>query len=960
MPTNRKVQRAVRLALGIGAGTLTAGISPGALAQVEGESVLEEVVVTGTRISRPDLDSASPISVVDREAILAYGVTDVGNLIQKMPSMSGSPIGTTTNNGGNGAVLIDLRGLGTARTLTLVNGQRVVDGGDYQTIPSTMIERVEILKDGASAVYGADAVAGVVNIITRRDFEGIELNVQTADFTDMKSGAQETIGLIAGRNFGDGNFVFGAERVSQEQAFQSDTPWAFMHDSYYIYPGSAGGCERQVAAPFDGTPSGGCYPIGSSRIPESRLSFMNQGTFLIGNPATAPYEVGLMQPHDGRTYNYAPINYLQTPYERTNLFAEGRFDLANNITFSAEVRGNDRSSAQQLAPLPFTGGDPMYDGVFNGRMYSGVSEDNYYLRRAVDAYNATGPETPLAYEPLVTPRRRMIETNRRFEQEVSQYQWVASLEGTLENDIDWNVYLNQGSRSRTDRDFGQFSGVRLFNALGPSADMDGDGQPECYGDVTDPTSLIVGCVPLNLFGGGEVDTAGQPTVTTLTEDMVNYVALDTVDTYIGKQTAAGFGLNGSALDLSGGPLGWAAGYARWTQEFTYTPDSAKTIGAVTGNVGAGTMGTLTNDSVYGEILAPVFDNGVQAVDISGGVRYDDWDAFGSETTWQAGIEVQAIDSLKLRATAGTVFRAPTIGNLFGGVVDSFPTYSDPCVPPEGESLPPGCAQVGIQTDSQLHALVGGNPHLSPEFGETFTAGAVWNAGFGNGSLTLTADYWATELEDGISSLGVQFILDDCYIDQNASSCALVTRTADYDILTVIDGTLNVATQGAEGIDLEVRYDVSTDFGEFEAAVLWTHILGRTKTPFAGAPEEELQGTYTDRTAEDGGAYPVDKANLSLQWYWNDISIGWLGEYIGGMDTSAAFADYDYKLDSMLYHDIVANYEVERTGTTISLGVTNLTNEPPPFIDVGFNAKTDVAAYRQFGLGYYLRLSQNFE
>ena len=960
MTNNRKVQRAVRLALGIGAGSLSLGVAPGALGQIEGDQVLEEVVVTGSRVSRPDLDSASPISVVDREAILAYGVTDVGNLIQKMPSMSGSPIGTTTNNGGSGAVLIDLRGLGTARTLTLVNGQRVVDGGDYQTIPSTMIERVEILKDGASAVYGADAVAGVVNIITRRDFEGIELNVQSADFTGMKSGAQETIGLIAGKNFGDGNFVFGAEFVDQEQAFQSDTPWAFMQDSYYIYPTAAGGCERQLTAPFDGTSSGGCYPIGSSRIPESRLCFMNQGTFLIGSPATAPYEVGLMQPHDGRTYNYAPVNYLQTPYERTNLFAEGRFDLANNITFSAEIRGNDRSSAQQLAPLPYTGGDPMYDGVFNGRMYSGVSEDNYYLRRAVDAYNATGPETPLVYEPLVTPRRRMIETNRRFEQEVSQYQWVASLEGTLENDIDWNVYLNQGSRSRTDRDFGQFSGVRLFNALGPSADLDGDGQPECYGDVNDPTSLVVGCVPLNLFGGGEVNAAGQPTVTTLTEDMVNYVALDTVDTYISKQQAAGFGFNGSAFDTGAGPLGWAAGYARWTQEYTYTPDSAKTIGAVTGNVGAGTMGTLTNDSIYGEFLLPVFDNGLQAVDLSGGVRYDDWDAFGSDTTWQAGIELQAIEGLKLRATAGTVFRAPTISNLFGGLVDSFPTYSDPCIPAAGESLPPGCAQVGIQTDSQLHALEGGNPNLIAESGETFTAGAVWNTGFGNSDLTLTADYWTVELEDGISSLGVQFILDDCYINENASSCALVTRTFDYDIFTVIDGTLNVATQGAEGVDLEVRYNVSTDVGEFEAAVLWTHILGRTKTPFAGAPEESLEGTYTSVTGEDGGAYPVDKANLSLQWYWNDISIGWLGEYIGAMDTSAAFANYDYTLDSLLYHDIVANYEFDRTGTTISLGVTNLTDEPPPFIDVGFNGKTDVAAYRLFGSGYYLRLSQSFE
>ena len=162
--------------------------------------------------------------------------------------MSGSPIGTTTNNGNTatGSVRINLRGMSSDRTLTLVNGQRVVDGGDYQTIPATMIDRVEILKDGASAVYGADAVAGVVNIITRRDFEGVEVTAQYADFFDMDSGAQSSIGLIAGTEFDTGNVVFGMEYVDQEEAYQRDAPWAFFQDTYYIYPE---GCEHTLTAP---------------------------------------------------------------------------------------------------------------------------------------------------------------------------------------------------------------------------------------------------------------------------------------------------------------------------------------------------------------------------------------------------------------------------------------------------------------------------------------------------------------------------------------------------------------------------------------------------------------------------------------------------------------------------------------------------------------------------------------
>ncbi|MBT8063952.1 MAG: TonB-dependent receptor plug domain-containing protein, partial [Gammaproteobacteria bacterium] len=421
MSTNLKLETAIHLALGLGVGALAASYAPLAVAQdadaQDADEAIEEVIVTGSRIARADIDSASPVTVLSREDIEAAGLTDVGNLLQRMPSMSGSPIGTTTNNGGNGAVLIDLRGMGVNRTLTLINGQRVVDGGDYQTIPSTMIERVEILKDGASAVYGADAVAGVVNIITRRDFEGVEVNVQYADWFDTKAASQGSVGLISGTEWDGGNFVFGAEYVDQEEAYQRDTPWEFFQDSFYIYPE---GCENTLLAPYPQ----GCYRLGSSRIPESRLQFLTQGRFLIGTPASQPYQVGQMIPHDGRNYNYAPVNYLQTPYKRTNLFAEAHFDLTDNVRMNFEMRGNFRESAQELAPMPYNSPtDPAYDGIFNGTAYSGISEQNYYLRRAVDAYNAANG-TSLVYEPVRDFRRRMIETTRRFTQDITQYQFI--------------------------------------------------------------------------------------------------------------------------------------------------------------------------------------------------------------------------------------------------------------------------------------------------------------------------------------------------------------------------------------------------------------------------------------------------------------------------------------------------------------------------------------------------------
>jgi outer membrane receptor protein involved in Fe transport len=974
MSTNRKLQSAIHLALGLSAGVLAVSVVPNVFAQgidaqdADADEAIEEVIVTGSRIRRADIDSASPVTILDRETIIAAGITDVGDLIQSMPSMSGSPIGTTTNNGGDGRVLIDLRGMGTDRTLTLINGQRVVDSGDYQTIPATMIERVEILKDGASAVYGADAVAGVVNIITRRDFDGIEFTYQYADWFDTDGASQGTVSVIAGKEFAEGNFVFGAEYVNQEEAFQGDVPWEFMWDSYYIDPE---GCENQLTDPYDGTPSGGCYRSGSSAIPEGRFNLLTQGQFLVGTPATQPYEVGLIIPHDGRNYNYAPVNYLQTPYKRTNIFMEGHFDITDTIRFNSEFRANFRESSQELAPTPyFSLNDPGFEGTFDGVAYNGMSEDNYYLRRAIDAYNSANG-TALFYEPAVDLRRRMFEQPRRFEQEIVQFQFVAGLEGEF-NDMDWEVFINAGHRSRTDQDFGQYVASRLGPALGPSADMDGDGQPECYGDVNDPATIIDGCVPLNIIGGGEVvRETGEVVVSTVTQDMLDYISAVLTDTYVTESTIGGANLTGSNFELPGGELGWAVGYGYWKQKYKYSPDSGKAVGSVTGNKGAGTNGSLTNNSIYGEVLAPVYDNGTQNIYLKGGLRYDEWDAFDGDTTYQLGVEFQAIESVKLRATYGTVFRAPTISDLFGGKIDSFPTFSDPCASKDGGPIAPGCDREAPGDEGQLLAEIGGNPNLIPETGDTFTAGVVWTPQFGDHSFTATVDYWEIDIEDGISSLGVNFILTDCYVNLNPTSCDLITRRPqDYGIDRVIDGSLNVADQGAKGIDTELRWGYDSSIGQWNAAMLWSHLLERTKTPFEGAEEDDLSGRYTDPTAEDGGAYASDKVNFNLQWMRGDFSVSYLAEYISGLDadtfcncgvgnTPAQDGTYIQDIDSFLYHDLIATYAFSSYGLELTAGITNIGDKAPPFIDTGFNATTDPATYRMFGRGYYLRFQWKY-
>ena len=924
----RRKPLSVAVATAMGVAT-TAGMMSGSAFAKESE-MIEEVIVTGSRIKRADLDSASPVTVMTREDFEWKGVTDVGYLLQRMPGMAGSPIGTTTNNGGNGSVQIDLRGLGSIRTLTLVNGKRTVDGGDYQTIPATMIERVEILKDGASAVYGADAVAGVVNIITRTDYEGVSVEAYTTDFFDMDSGAQQSYNFIAGKSFDGGNVMFGAEFVDQEEAYQSDAPWDFFQDSWYIYPS---GCENQVTAAWDGTATGGCYPVGSSRIPESRIGFLTQGTFM------APG--GVLTPHDGRTYNYAPVNYIQTPYERTNVFAHLNYEIFDGVQLAAEIRWNDRSSAQELAPQPYNSPtDPAYDGVFNGRAYSGISEQNYYLRQSIDAYNAANPGAPLAYEPVRDARRRMVETTRRFEQEVDQTQINISLSGDF-NDIAWNVYFNRGFRDRTDLDFGQFSGPQLSNAMGPSADLDGDGMPECYQDVADPSSIISGCVPLNFFGG-----AGA-----VTQDMIDYVAIDLVDTFEQEQYQYGFSFSGNAFELPGGPMGWAVGYEYRKEDLTYSPDSGKQLDAVTGNTGAGTTGSYKSDSLYAEAFLPLFDNGSQSLDITAGVRWDDFDTFGDDTTYQVGIEFRPLETLKLRATVGEVFRAPSIYESFGGQVDSFPTYLDPCAQ---TPLPAGCAQASVQLDTQVLARVGGNPDLVPEEGDTLTAGVVWTPDFDFGDFSVVVDYWENELEGRISSLGVNYILNDCYENQNAPACALIQRRADYSIASIQNAPLNVAQSDAAGVDLEIKTAFSTDIGDFEAELLWARFLDFDRRAFPGDDASDQVGRY------NGSAFAEDKINYTIAWRRGDWTVSYLGEYISELEADVSFLPVTQDIDDQLYHDLTVIYQLGDTGFRFSGGVTNVTDEEPPYIDFGFNASTDPSTYRLFGRGYYFRVTWSQE
>ena len=433
--------------------------------------------------------------------------------------------------------------------------------------------------------------------------------------------------------------------------------------------------------------------------------------------------------------------------------------------------------------------------------------------------------------------------------------------------------------------------------------------------------------------------------------MIDYVAIDLVDTFEQEQYQYGFSFSGNAFELPGGPMGWAVGYEYRKEDLTYSPDSGKQLDAVTGNTGAGTTGSYKSDSLYAEAFLPLFDNGSQSLDITAGVRWDDFDTFGDDTTYQLGIEFRPLETLKLRATVGEVFRAPSIYESFGGQVDSFPTYLDPCAQ---TPLPAGCAQASVQLDTQVLARVGGNPDLVPEEGDTLTAGVVWTPDFDFGDFSVVVDYWENELEGRISSLGVNYILNDCYENQNAPACALIQRRADYSIASIQNAPLNVAQSDAAGVDLEIKTAFSTDIGDFEAELLWARFLDFDRRAFPGDDASDQVGRY------NGSAFAEDKINYTIAWRRGDWTVSYLGEYISELEADVSFLPVTQDIDDQLYHDLTVIYQLGDTGFRFSGGVTNVTDEEPPYIDFGFNASTDPSTYRLFGRGYYFRVTWSQE
>ena len=923
---------------------------------------LSSIEVTGTNIRGVDLKGAHPVTIIDRNELLATGITDVGDLLQRLPSFSGSPLGTRTNNGGNGSVRVDLRGIGAGRTLVLIDGRRTVDGGDFQSIPSAMIERVEILKEGASAIYGADAVAGVVNIITRTDMTGAEIEFSISDSFDTDNNDIKQGSLVFGDSSETGGFVFGVQYEDQSATLQSDTPYGFLQDSFFITD-----ADLYRENGFDGNAD---YMVGggSSRIPCGVFNLASGGPALtVDGPSPGTGDCGapgaLLSVDDFREfaggffaaendlYNYAPINFLQTPFEKTNIFFNGHKDV-NGVEIFTNFRYNHRTSKQRLAPIPYdTNGDPgapVFDSA--GNPAQGISADN--------VFNPFG-------EDITRVRRRMTETNREFTQDIQQYQFIIGARGQIaDTGWNWEASYNLGFRQSVSKSFGQFIGSRLASALGPSF-FNSEGVATC-GTVDSP---IAGCVPLNLFGGPG----------TVTPEMINYISATLVNATETQLDVFNANVSGILFDLPAGPVGSAFGVEYRDEGLDFTPDSSRFVGAATGGQVLPTSGTYDVTSLYAEFNLPLLDSeSIGELDFSLGARYDDYSTVGSNTTLQGNLVYRPTDSLLLRATYAEVFREPGVIALFSGRQNSSPIAYDPCGPENFNNLPASqqavCLAQGVpegggpQTDTQLILLLGGNPNLQTEKGETITVGLTWSPDFLQG-LTTTLDWWRISLDEGFSTNNLSETIQICLNTGNVNSqqCSLVQRRSDGSILRVVGTTQNTANIAVKGVDFSTNYVFGTDYGKFNLGFSYTRLIDNQQQNFAGARNEEFAGRYS------GAALNEDRAKLTAIWSYGDWTVNYSLDYYSDLDADLQlfnpvldlvenggdFETATQHIGSQSYSDLTVSYAVPWQETTVSVGINNLFDRDPPFIESGFTGSTEPATYRVFGRSWFLRWKTNF-
>ncbi|MEN8615821.1 TonB-dependent receptor [Shewanella baltica] len=918
MNKNSFLAYSVRVAL-VGSIAASALTIPVASAAEDGVEKVERIQVTGSRIKRTDMETSSPVSVIDASAIIASGATSIDDVLQKMTSAGGAMTNAAINNGSGGNSRINLRGLGESRTLILVNGRRMIASGtgaastvDLNTIPVSMIQRVEVLKDGASAVYGTDAIAGVVNIILKRDFDGLELNAQTG--ISARGDADETsLDFTLGNTFERGNIVVNAQYTKRGEASQADRGFSDCPIAESKVNGKLSlvcvGSSYSEGGHVWGDPNFQITPSG----PDGEYQVGDSGYY--GKYVTGPDGKPMFNYFDGKSeanlsglggtyhdyadaadgYNYAKDSYLSTPMERINLSLAGTYEINDSLRFFTEAMYSKRWSEQQMAPQPVWNNSPW---EYKPKSSGGWMTD--------DLLPYVQPGEGVSYG------RRVVESGTRdFSQTVDTLRIVVGFEGELENGWSWDASYNKGRNDSVDTT-ANLHNLGSINEAVISGDFDPFLQSSWMGENIKPYIYT----ELN-SGGSELDILAAT-------------------------------LTGDIMDLPAGTLGFAAGYENRKESAHFTPDSLTAQGLANDPPVEPTDGEFSVNELYVELAIPLLSELplAQQVDLSAAMRYFNYDTFGEDTTWKLGLTWQVYDDLMLRGNLSTAFRAPTVSELFGGKQPSFEQITHPA-----------------SSQTQAEVTVGGNPLLTPEEADIKTVGFVYSPSYVDG-LSLTVDYYDIAITNTITSVDPGYVADNCLgangglINTGSALCQSSHIQMDNTGRIKFDnGLQNLGETNTSGFDINVAYVFSALGLDWKAGLDSSILSDYVEYDPDGNPVD-YRGFITAKS----GAYAKFKSNFSLTASANDWSVTYEVRYIDGMDSFSCRKDatkcYAPSVDSIVYNDISASYDLTKS-LRVSGGVNNIFDKDPLYFTGNNDANTDPYTYDVLGRYFFVRANLKF-
>ena len=920
----------------------------------EASTTADDIIVTGSRIRRDPLEQDSPVVTLDQQSIARTGLSAIADVLQRLPSSSGG-LNSKVNNSGNignppdgggvgaGSAEIDLRYLGAKRTLVLVDGIRFVNGAsgsgipstvDLNTIPANSIERIEVLQSGQSPLYGSDALAGVVNIITRSTQEGLKASAQFGTFR-QGDGHTQDYQLSYGVNGPTTHLVVGGTYVKQEAVRTRDRASSrFPNPGQTSCTDPVGGCSSATLNGF--------FAVGGPTL-TLKAPVTGRPRFDPLDPTGPNSDFKLLTTAD--RFNFAPFNYFLTPSERFGGFLSFKQELGSDINLRVKAAYNRRNSQNQAAFLPlFIGPD-----AGNGNLLDTISIDatNPFnpFGRTLSAGGAGNP--PASYS---TVRRRLVEAGQRT---YTQHVDTMSLTGTLDGSFDvgekkfyWDVNAILGFNDAHQTFTGNINAAKLARALGPVANCTGE------------------CVPFNIFGG-----AGSVTPAMLA--YVGFVEKDKSSQRLQDYTA---NLTGDLFDLPAGPVGIAVGFEHRYQFGSFDPDPVIVAGLGADIPAQPARGSYNSDEVYGEIRVPILADTpfFQTLEVDGAVRHSDYSTSGGNTTYTGSGLWKPVEDLLLRASYAEGFRAPSIGELFGANSRADAPIDDPCTNVPGSpwntsaTVKANCIANGVPANGsyqepnggQLPVITGGNDALKPETSRTLLFGAVYSpkwareGGFAS-QLSFEANYYDIKVDNAIAPIGADITLARCAQTGDALSCASVLRTASGQVARISGQLQNIGGIRTKGIDLTFTYrSQQSSVGTFGLSLNGNILKKYTET--VPATTGFTVTSYRGKTRGfPDQSYPKFKGIGVLDWTLGDLGASFTGRYIDSVEEADGS-----KLDSRFYGDVQLTYSPSQFDSriTMTVGVNNVFNQDPPPCTSCTGPNFDPTTYDIPGQFGYLRIS----